>query len=71
MPEGIPEYVYPAKIANMTHRGLTLRDHFAIEVMNGFISSGKSPPPYAENEVGPFFAKMAYELADAMLEARK
>lgn len=52
--------------------GLTKRDYFAAEAMNGMIASYKGATPVAIGAKG--FLKMAqaaYALADAMIEARK
>ncbi len=43
--------------------GMTLRDYAAIKAMQGFLASGVSAP-------SKVFATKAYEMADAMLEAR-
>ena len=49
--------------------GMTLRDYFAAKAMQGFIqysaTKGIYTPP--DNEL----AKVSYDLADAMMEARK
>jgi hypothetical protein len=44
--------------------GMTLRDYFAAKSMQGLIAAGKSIP-WIE------IAGVAYDMADAMLEARK
>ncbi len=46
------------------HSGMDLRDYFAAKVINGMISSGDC---YNINGM----AKYAYEMADAMMEARE
>lgn len=44
------------------HTGMTLRDYFAGQALIGLVQNGGLPHPIAQR---------AYELADAMLEARK
>jgi len=50
-------------------QGMDLRDYFAAKAMQGFITAWmmKDVYPKFNNET----AKFAYELADAMMEARK
>ena len=48
------------------HRGMSLRDWFAGQALSGLLTQP------AEIEFGPgHFAKAAYEMADAMIAARK
>jgi len=47
-------------------QGMTLRDYFAAKAM--LIGGPANQPPAYDNETR---AKYAYEMADAMLEARK
>ena len=44
--------------------GMTLRDYFAAKAMQGFLATGKS------NYLDEHIAVDAYNLADAMIEAR-
>ena len=44
-------------------QGMTLRDYFAAKAMQGLLASEVNAPIQD-------FAKMAYEMADAMLKAR-
>ncbi|MDE3022283.1 MAG: hypothetical protein KGI54_10520 [Pseudomonadota bacterium] len=61
---GGPAFPQPINPAEQG-RGLTLRDYFAAKAMQGLISNwGKSN--YASDD-----ARYCYEIADAMLEARK
>lgn len=46
--------------------GMSLRDYFAAKALSGFCAD----PSTGEKPVG-HFAKCAYRLADAMMEARK
>jgi hypothetical protein len=48
--------------------GMSLRDYFAGQVINGLVSTLTSS---WQKNYGPELAKIAYEVADAMLEARK
>jgi hypothetical protein len=50
---------------NETLEGMTLRDYFAAKAMQGFLASGKTD--YLDKHI----AFDAYNLADAMLEARE
>jgi hypothetical protein len=54
------ELVYQAE-------GITIRDYFAAKAMHAFIASGDLPKHVRDEEL----AYSAYQLADAMLEARK
>ena len=46
--------------------GMSLRDYFANNAMLGFIATDNDLMEHADN-----VAKFAYEMADAMMEARK
>lgn len=48
--------------------GMELRDYFAAKVMQGICASGLSIGDMVTNQA---MAKEAYDLADAMMEARK
>jgi hypothetical protein len=59
--------------AECIHEGVTLRDEFAMRVMQGMASNpelyfGTNAKPY---NPWPWNAEQAYKAADAMLEARK
>jgi hypothetical protein len=47
--------------------GMTLRDYFAAKALHAFI---RNKPPHLTDELPLVWAEDAYELADAMLEAR-
>jgi len=51
--------------------GMTLRDYFAAKAMQGLIASPKSPSGAIGDVTDKLVAKLAYTMADAMLEARK
>lgn len=56
---------FPAN-AHTLHQGMTLRDYFAAQVMAGFMPGSAVDDNYVRN-----FARRAYQIADAMIEARK
>lgn len=47
--------------------GMTLRDYFAAKAMQAFL---RNLPPHDVEELYSTWAQDAYEMADAMLEAR-
>jgi hypothetical protein len=49
------------------NKGLSQRDYFAAAAMNGLLAGRFKA---AEGEMLEFFAKQAYEMADAMLKER-
>jgi hypothetical protein len=52
-----------ATLAQKTEGGMTLRDYFASSAMQGLLASEVNAPLQT-------FAKQAYAMADAMMEAR-
>ena len=52
-----------ATLAQKTEGGMTLRDYFAAKAMQGLLASEVNAPLKT-------FATKAYEMADAMMEAR-
>ena len=46
--------------------GMSLRDYCAIQAMNGMLASGTLPKSVKDNHL----ASAAYNIADAMMEAR-
>lgn len=56
--------VFPCEIVT-TSRGMTLRDHFAAKAMQSYLLD-KDRDSFTFEQ----WAKAAYEMADAMLEAR-
>lgn len=67
------EFAFPHKFSdgwnNSISSGMTLRDYFAANAMNGF---NREMVAYDwDEDVTNKAAKRAYEIADAMLEARK
>ena len=67
MQEDQPPFAFPLGDHHEEY-GMTLRDYFAARAMNGFLAkygTGLSAMAPA------ILSKMAYEIADAMLKARK
>ena len=52
-------------------RGMSLRDYFAAQALTGVITSCSLDHRHEGEDMKAMFARRAYELADAMLEARK
>jgi hypothetical protein len=53
----------PKVLNPIRHPGMDLRDYFAAQAVNGFVINGKSSR-------ADLIALRAYEIADAMMEAR-
>jgi hypothetical protein len=55
------------------HMGMTLRDYFAAQALQGFLPDAfqEAPDNYPAKRLAPFWAGMAYQLADEMLKARE
>lgn len=53
------------------HRGATLRDYFAAKAMNSFLSGHISHYGHDNHWAFDSLADCSYEVADAMLKARK
>jgi hypothetical protein len=64
-----PAFPAPAGVAHITEQGMTLRDYFAAKAMQAVITG------YAtQNKVdsySDYWAGFAYEMADAMMNARE
>ena len=56
-----------AELANIKHDGMSLRDYFAAKAMNSLISD----PDWRSDMVWHETAYAAYQMADAMMKARK
>jgi hypothetical protein len=57
-----------------THEfGMTLRDYFAAKALQGFLPDAfqEAPDNYPAKRLAPFWAAMAYQLADEMMKARE
>jgi hypothetical protein len=63
--DGGPAFPALAYVANITDKGMTLRDYFAGQVLVGALADPTCQPSPIE------LAKIAYRGADAMLAARK
>lgn len=50
--------------------GLTMRDWFAGQALTGIIMTCAGDTRAREVGVAPYFAEQAYQIADAMMEAR-
>jgi hypothetical protein len=61
----IPAFPAPAGVSHITEQGMTLRDYFAAQAMQGFLGTVKVGCP------DDLIALGAYNLADAMLKARE
>ena len=61
---------YPSSVVTTKHQGMTLRDYFAAKTMQGWLSTD-SVDIDCHVRVKAAVAKFSYEMADAMLEARK
>jgi len=55
------------------HGGMTLRDYFAAQALQGFLPDAfqEAPDNYPAKKLAPFWAGMAYQLADEMMKARE
>ena len=53
--------------------GMTLRDYFAAQALQGFLPDAfqEAPDNYPTKKLAPFWAAMAYQLADEMMKARE
>lgn len=67
-----PAFPRPANQAYVLSDGMTLRDWFAGQALSGLMANANMPfaPDYAECEPGQI-AAASYDIADAMLAARK
>ena len=63
-----PAYTYPNGEINHGEGGMTLRDYFAAKAMQGICNS-RSHSELKGHAIAS--AKVAYELADAMMKARE
>ena len=67
--------IYPnatgSEVIDVVNTGMTLRDYFAAKAMQGIIWSDKYMGVIGVNGGQFSYARMAYEMADAMLKARE
>ena len=64
--DGGPAFPAPAYAANITDKGMTLRDYFAAQALAGLLSSGVKSKGWEET-----IAYDSYKIADAMLVRRE
>jgi len=66
------EFAFPIKEPNTSDIfGMTLRDYFAAKAMQGALTTSGAPWLSPDKGCADSLARMAYEVADSMLEARK
>jgi hypothetical protein len=61
------EHVFPSGYSD----GMDLRDYFAAQAMQGAIAHGLFNAEKASNNYADFVACVAYQYADAMMDARQ
>jgi hypothetical protein len=64
--DGGPAFPAPAYAANITDKGMTLRDYFAAQALAGLLYSGVKSKGWEET-----IAYYSYKIADAMLVRRE
>lgn len=79
--DGGPAFPAPAYAANITDKGMTLRDYFAGQALTSVLSSSGDLQTYYDYVMGSkgdndipspdAMSKYSYEIADAMIAARK
>ena len=79
--DGGPAFPAPAYAANITDKGMTLRDYFAGQALTSVLDSSGDLQTYYDHVAGSkgdnnipsprAMAKYSYELADAMLAERE
>lgn len=65
-----PAFPIPGDQQDESFNGMTLRDYFAAKAMQGELSSQGVDREYRGNDA-PWLAEFAYQVADAMIAARK
>ena len=55
----------------LSHRGMTLRDYFAAQAMQGAIAHGLFNAKKADKDYAEYVAVISYGYADAMMKARE
>jgi hypothetical protein len=61
---------FPTPAHNLQNDGMTLRDYFAAQALQGAISHGLFNAAKAEQSYAEYLSSLAYVYADAMLKAR-
>lgn len=65
------EFAFPiSTIDGYTHYGMTLRDYFAANALNGLLAHGVQRHEAGESARSDWYASTAYQIADAMLAER-
>jgi hypothetical protein len=62
---------FPAFPSGQYKLGMTLRDYFAAQALQGAISHGLFNAAKAEKSYAEYLSSLAYVYADAMLKARE
>jgi len=62
---------FPTPAHNLQNDGMTLRDYFAAQALQGAISHGLFNAAKAEKSYAEYLSSLAYVYADAMLKARE
>lgn len=71
---GGPAFPAPAGVTHITQQGMTLRDYFAAEAMQGLIAHEERAKQIGSHNLGDFDVRVAvaaFRYADAMLKARE
>jgi hypothetical protein len=72
MNDDLPIVAFPQTVGNEHCFGMMLRDYFAAKAMQSFVSDPLVTTAFGKGLVKPAqLCNRAYELADAMMEARK
>ena len=68
-----PSFDYITQEGRENPKGMTLRDYFAAQALQGFLPDAfqEAPDNYPAKRLAPFWAAMAYQLADEMMKARE
>ena len=56
---------------NDRYCSMSMRDYFAASALHGLLACPQGPAKEADETWDQYYARRAYEYADAMLEARK
>ena len=72
-PPAFPSFDYITQDGRENPKGMTLRDYFAAKALQGFLPDAfqEAPDNYPAKRLAPFWAAMAYQLADEMMKARE
>jgi hypothetical protein len=72
-PPAFPTTIHNYGDGKYASHGMSLRDYFAAKAMQGFLPDAfqEAPDNYPAKKLAPFWASMAYQLADEMLKVRQ